>query len=786
MLMSNTPGRRHRGVALLEALVAMLIMTIGVLSLASMQTTINRYSNEAKLRSDATRLAEQKIEQLRSYTGIASTVIGQGVTSATAVNWDSLAGGEETVSSTNATYTRTWTISGAIADPMRTVQVSMAWLNRVGESESLALRSVISQTDPADSGYLAFPLPLNTNLKRPKDRNLDIPVRAVDLGNGQSGLRYGTGGQYLVFSNVSGDVVKICTPPSLNASSTDAQIVAALTSGNAGVSSCTTISGFIVAGFIKRGSSVSDTDWNAVKDSVGVNTALVTRNAAGTDAISCNVQDATNQNTGTLIADWKSYICVIPLSAPSPALTTNGPYNWSGRILISGPSTWRGSAKYFICRFEYTATATFTDPNLRNAQNPNYQNVNKSIDQQNYLLGTSANTTDTSAPSCPSEMTLSGVSAGVLHQDCRAASNGDYATASANTSCPITGAAATYTVAYDGNQNTGGTAPTDTSSPYVAGSTVTVLANPLNLIRSGYTFGGWNTAANGSGTTYAAGNTFTLSSNKVLYALWIAPSSLTYSGNGATSGTAPTDAGSPYDTGSTVTVLGNTGSLSRTGFTFEGWNTAVDGTGVAYLPGNTFNITGSTTLYAKWNSTTPVTVIYAGNGNTGGTAPTDGSSPYTAGATVTVLPAGSLVKANATFLGWNTAANGSGTSFAAGSTFSIANNMTLYAQWLASIELGQPQPGWLSGAPYTLSWPAITGATGYTVKSCSTTNNNSRTNCTPVTVSTQTATTKTVAPANKETLCYSITATGPSPYVDSVVSATRCLYFKNPNNYDSN
>jgi len=76
-----------------------------------------------------------------------------------------------------------------------------------------------------------------------------------------------------------------------------------------------------------------------------------------------------------------------------------------------------------------------------------------------------------------------------------------------------------FSVAYDGNNNTGGNAPTDNNS-YANGATVTVLGNTGNMVRTGYTFAGWNTAANGSGTTYSAGGTFAISSNTTCYAVW--------------------------------------------------------------------------------------------------------------------------------------------------------------------------------------------------------------------------------------------------------------------------
>jgi uncharacterized repeat protein (TIGR02543 family) len=78
-------------------------------------------------------------------------------------------------------------------------------------------------------------------------------------------------------------------------------------------------------------------------------------------------------------------------------------------------------------------------------------------------------------------------------------------------------------VTYEGNGNTGGTAPID-NTQYQAGNTVTVLGSGT-LVRAGYTFAGWNTAPDGNGTSYAAGNTFPMpSANVTLYARWTAMS----------------------------------------------------------------------------------------------------------------------------------------------------------------------------------------------------------------------------------------------------------------------
>ena len=79
----------------------------------------------------------------------------------------------------------------------------------------------------------------------------------------------------------------------------------------------------------------------------------------------------------------------------------------------------------------------------------------------------------------------------------------------------------TYTVTYNGNTKTSGNVPIDGSSPYNAGSSVTILGNSGTLIKTDYIFSGWNTAANGSGTSYSEGDTFTINANTILYAKWL-------------------------------------------------------------------------------------------------------------------------------------------------------------------------------------------------------------------------------------------------------------------------
>lgn len=435
MLTIISSRRKQFGFSILEALVAVVIMGFGILSLAGMQVSMSRNADDAKQRTEAVRLAQEKIEALRSYTGISSTLVGQATTSGLALNWNALVNGSESLNlnSTNATYTRTWTLGGNVADAMRGLTVDVGWTDRAGEVQTVSLSSILSKTDPKDSGFLGFPLALNTTLKLPKNRNLDIPIPAIDLGNGESAVKFGTGGQYILFGNTSGDVVKTCTP-TLNGVTANASIITALTSTNSDISNCIQINGYIVAGYIKRDTSISDIEWGIIGGGLGIDYSSIVRNMADTTGVTCQVGNATNQNTGVIIPDYKYYLCVIPLVAPFPALATNGPYNWSGTIRIAGPLAWNAIANnYYVCRYQYAASASLTDVNQRNIQP--YVQVNKSIDQQNYLVLATPNVISTAAPVCPASMTVAGVSIGVLHQDCRSASNPlSYAAA-----CPLLG-----------------------------------------------------------------------------------------------------------------------------------------------------------------------------------------------------------------------------------------------------------------------------------------------------------------------------------------------------------
>jgi len=157
-------------------------------------------------------------------------------------------------------------------------------------------------------------------------------------------------------------------------------------------------------------------------------------------------------------------------------------------------------------------------------------------------------------------------------------------------------------VTYSATGQTSGTVPTD-STPYCNGDNVSVLENPNSLARTNFRFLGWSTT-NGSATAdYPVANPgiVTASTSAItLFGVWASEHTITYNSNQADSGTVPTDT-SRYIQGESVTAQANSGSLTRAGFTFRGWNTLADGSGTRLSPSATFVMPGSSTiLYADW------------------------------------------------------------------------------------------------------------------------------------------------------------------------------------------
>ena len=117
-------------------------------------------------------------------------------------------------------------------------------------------------------------------------------------------------------------------------------------------------------------------------------------------------------------------------------------------------------------------------------------------------------------------------------------------------------------------------------------------------------------------------------------------------------------------------------SFTYAGFVFTGWSTEPNGSGMLFSNQQLLSIGSSMTLYAQWKPiVVACTVFYNANG--GSVVPTSGTCTPPAGPLTLPTPSYS----GFTFTGWNTIQNSTGSSYAAGASFSATTSTTLYAQW---------------------------------------------------------------------------------------------------------
>lgn len=170
------------------------------------------------------------------------------------------------------------------------------------------------------------------------------------------------------------------------------------------------------------------------------------------------------------------------------------------------------------------------------------------------------------------------------------------------------GSKAQYSVTYNANA-TGATGSVTDTEKYAKGAEATVMSNSFK--NGDMVFLGWNTKADGTGTTYYPNGTIKVTGNMDLYARWGRRSStvtVTYHSNFGTDRTYVTDA-EVNNARITVADYTTLGLPARTGYTFAGWNTEADGTGRTFAAGAfaRVDVTEPNDLYAQWTPNTDTT-----------------------------------------------------------------------------------------------------------------------------------------------------------------------------------
>ncbi|MEN3157057.1 InlB B-repeat-containing protein [Alkalimonas sp. NCh-2] len=120
---------------------------------------------------------------------------------------------------------------------------------------------------------------------------------------------------------------------------------------------------------------------------------------------------------------------------------------------------------------------------------------------------------------------------------------------------------------------------------------------------------------------------------------------MTYESNGATAGSPPVAQNKDFN--SPLILSGNTGGLTKTGHTFNGWNTATDGSGTAFAEGAIYSENASAILYASW-LLNQYTITFDSNGGSA-------LATITANFGSTLTAPANPTRERYTFAGWNPA-----------------------------------------------------------------------------------------------------------------------------------
>ena len=183
--------------------------------------------------------------------------------------------------------------------------------------------------------------------------------------------------------------------------------------------------------------------------------------------------------------------------------------------------------------------------------------------------------------------------------------------------------AKTYAVTFDANGGSG--APASQTKTHGTSLTLSSTAPTRATVGSTqYTFAGWNTAANGTGTSYAAGASYTSNAALSLFAQWTETTlnwSITWSADGGTGG------------GTTTRARGLTHTApspgTKTGFNFSTWRTPqFGGDATLVANGGTITPTANMQFWAIWTAIPVVGSVSSITGSTGGRNGSLSSSPW--------------------------------------------------------------------------------------------------------------------------------------------------------------
>ena len=201
------PRSRQRGVTLLEALVAFFVLAAGSVAVAALQRELHLAADVSRERSQALRLAEDDVEQLRAFAALEGAPGTRTYAAIASAAFDAASAPAATT-----TYRIERDVDAVAFAGAKATSVAVRWADRRGGENAVVLHGFVAALDPQYSGSLALDGGAIRSAPRGvRGRSPGVPLTAKRLDGGRSAWKPVENGTVAwLFDDRTGAVVGIC------------------------------------------------------------------------------------------------------------------------------------------------------------------------------------------------------------------------------------------------------------------------------------------------------------------------------------------------------------------------------------------------------------------------------------------------------------------------------------------------------------------------------------------------------------------------------------------------
>jgi len=399
---SRRAPRRQRGVTLIEALVALLVMSFGMLALVGLMSNLRRGADLAKQRSEAMRIARAQLSTMRTFSELTRTA----TTPATATAYSDIANvavQQVTPPDSNTTYGVQAAVTQMPQDWGRQIRVTVSWTDRAGDAQFVNLDTVVAAVDPLFNAAVGFTPPAGP-VTQPGARHPAIPVGAKKLNDKISAFYPDPASNLIwVFNNLTGVITGRCINNTI--------VQSALTAADVDACNNPTV-GYLLSGVIRF--SNTNPPNPAAPGGSAIPLGPMAFAAGNYSLPRLNAQGAPVISGGNIVLDSFAATPPAPPAADfvpdcfhdGAAPVANQPFvtyncivypenstkQWSGKLILTGLSLGTTAAEYRVCRYsaDYNGNGSMFSADfkrLENEEHPEvYARVSTSLTRQNFLV----------------------------------------------------------------------------------------------------------------------------------------------------------------------------------------------------------------------------------------------------------------------------------------------------------------------------------------------------------------------------------------------------------------